>query len=1246
MSDRCWRGLLGSVLLMLSLAAPSPSRAQAVHPTFWMDGFLVHVDLGPVRPGARPFDSPQWPSPDSARTLSGRTYTGTGRILIHGRPASVSFRGVKLAIDSRLHALRATSGSVSGTAGPQIDYSLGSVRVRIAPTSIHLGPQGGKAEVRLTVPLAAVAADPAAALVLTSTQVPITQDGSIRADFAGTGRFDLRRTAYRLAISPQEKQSVHLEVGADFAVRPVQKLTLRGAAARDGVKYSFQGVLPATGQRAWFTLTLLERLNRRPEEGYDLLVKSGSVTYEYASGGLRDCHGVFVADLVLPDSAHGEQGGRIKLSDIRLRTDSTGALFNRVLVPARLRTGFRTPDQLADAIMLIEPGAADSAWAYFPAWHSPQRHWSYPERVAGKGVPLEEQCATLIQFLDPPEEDSSAVLHGLDKRPGLTLLSGILHLLAPQVDATSVPPRYAHWITTPFRGGLTITPWGLTGELTGAGNSFILRGTDIRESSRPVARRDPTWQDILDAGGTRPSDPPERFQLARLRILEMRLDRMVLCKNQLRESRFQSVVHFPFPSFIDLEFEDTTLDSRGLFHRASGPIAPWSWTSVSAPPSTMLGLLQSRNRGSAPGSQGAILPLAYKKPPNAPKSPVESAPVSQILWAWRLPVTFADRGVTIEYPPRDEPATITALMDRTRHNERGEILSSEIQVPPLYSDSSAYRVGVRFAGVFTPRGEFRLTDWDQAPFFGRYFSKSFQCSLRAAPDSGLYLVRPDSDPVSRDVDFGWHGSIRFPFFGWRDLPSGFVVRNLAPRQFRPLEPLAQKGAFAASCGDAGDSLSVEVENLEYSTAVGAFTSDVVRATEAAGGVSRDLRPISIAMTSFTRGLLRTSQESETLVVIRPYFDVAGSCGSRKQIQQSLADAVLNSSFKDLVCYDTTALAVRGDPGSCCAEYFLGTYLVTTRADASTSPDTILSIPNTMYYPHSNPIRLDTQASSMTLSSDGVEEPFNTVIDLPGAQFAYTDDGAIVGSLSGRLPIVGTSKNFDGEFRFFLDTQCGYFYLQSAGTFTYFATFSGQVFIVHAPYEALTAPSPFAGTPPILRFLRDRALFPTDGDFTSATGLDALAPTTVITGVLISGNVSASVGVGPLTVGLWQGGGSYVFQFKDPGDRTAYRVGLFGIAQAKADLYVVSATGNIAYSAAVHAPESVHDLGSFFGDSEFLLNGYLTLTGCADARFGHCEGCVRCTAEYSNKTGFKFNDGDEAGLTVRGHCDWGGCSGCD
>lgn len=1165
---------------------------------------------------------------------TGTAFSGNGNIRIQSQSIPITFSNVKLFRDHRLNIYVATSGIVSGTRGAAVRYAIDAFLVQIDRSSIRITPDTARATVQVSFTLSSCSADSTTRLKLSSTSCSIHPDGTVNGDdFRGATEFMLKDSVYRVKLTTNDIQSIH--AGPGFA-SPHDKpgARINGTMLYDAITlFSFQGVIHTDAKHASFNLTLSPApLSRIPVEGYELLLRSGSVKYDYGPGGFLTCKGTFMADLTLPASVIDEDNNRNIHLSIELKTDETGALFNSISLPKKLKTGTN---------FLIE-AAKSAALVYIPQWHTPNPAPSYP--LCGE----KEQklcCKALREILDPPDQPRPAageMEHNVGKRPGVTVIRGTLYFESPQIRCGAAPPEKTHKVKTIFTGGLTLTPQGITGDLTSSGNSFIPVDDPIEDSTKHIVPPRPTWKEIIDRGNVRPDESSrrERFGLSGLRILEMKIAKMAFCMNSLQESTIRYFVHFPFPSFIDLEFEDLSLDSSGLFHQAKGPIAPVSWNFYS----------ENQIISSGPILPANSLPKGVQAAPN---------PDTYILWAWRLPVSFADRGVTIDYDPGKPQISIA--MDENRQIY-GEILNSEIWLPPLYSKNSAVKAGVRFSARMDTEGNFSLTAWDETPFFAKQYAKppteklvGFDCKLKGMAEKGIILSDAGSNPVSRPYDFRWDGKLEFPFFHWQD--ASFDIKDMVPKLLKPTEFPKTDGFQSCCTGNAGNSyeecfaypkhgLSIEVRELRYVYQYNQFTSRSVTADEMTKygetaewlRTSMDPAPISIEISSYTWAIVRTKVSVGKDRDISPLALSPDNCGRRKWVREMMKDAVESTNIKDLVCYDWIAMQERGICDSCSKDYWLGTYQVMSR-DCETCTETeriILSAPNVMYFYNTDPRKLLMRNSEMSLQSDETEKSHVSVIGIPGTQLSYTSDGKIQGAFGATLATVARSLPYEGEMRFLLDPKCGYFYLLGAGSFTYGLRFSGATFVVHAPYRDLTAPNPFFGATPILEDLKIRALYTDLESFKTSMGFSGLnGRNPVITGVLNSGNVSLSYGVDPLELSLALGTGMYLFQFKD--DYGAkYRGGSFINALAAADFYIVSLDCRTELSAALSI-DSLESLESAFDSSDFEARGSFECDVCADACLAYCQAGLRCSALFSRDSGFKLENAN-----AYARCGGGGC----
>ena len=1227
------RSLLFCQLIMLVVMGGAVHTADGAavtsgEHTFRIERFVVTVehltDTAPVH-GVVPAPVP-WPRPNAG--LGNARFSGTGFVRIKGAKVPVTFRNVRLQYSQNPPVYTASSGTVQGKSGPaKIQYDLSAMKIVVARESLLITPATAYAQVKMTVPVSSFAVATSSPITLSTPTCRIGPDGSVSGDnFRGLHKLAMRDTVYTLSTVTADRNSVQL---GPLYLHGGYGVELHGAALRDNrTLFTYSGRIAPFAARASFTLELLPFSPTEPELSYRLELNSGSVRYSYTANTQPSCEGMFSANLTLPPATTNQAGQPVRLTNIELRTDRSGALFNYLTVPG----GIKIND-----VFFLEP-AKEKTWAYFPVWHL-DRHSSYPKA----------ECQALFGFLDP-DPTAGAVHHNPGRRPGLTVLSGIFHMTAAQISVTGAPAAARSSVKTPFWGALTVTPLGMTGELTSSGSSFVPEGSDIRLSSVPTAVKRYPLQQVLAMGNTRPDEPAERFRLADLAVLEMRAEKITFCMNKVTNSMVRYLVHFPFPSYVDLEFEDTSLDSRGMFKNAAGPVARQSWEFDRAPSTDMLQTLTT---------------ATYF---DRKKTGISTRPVldEQVLWAWRLPVMFSDRGVVINYPAVDRAAVAEVRMTSPGPGNT-EVASSELGFSLLYSDRSALKFGVRFSGTLASQGQFALAGWDVDPFFGRHYHKQFSCKLKGPTtdptQNGLVLAGDYSRPASNPFDFSWNGAIRLPFFSgenpaaWQ--PVKFLTKDLLPRQEAPISvagsrtrsrcTLLSSGSASYTTGPAENALSLQVKDLSYVYDQvldrGSFLSTSVSGTETRNSVASRLTASSIEIDSFTRGLVRTNPTTTDLAIGAEMSTDTNACGQTTAIwvKQTVKDAVKSTDLQDIVCYDAAANRERGICDACSKEYWLGTYEVSTRR-SQTDPDrVILSSPDTAYYPYDGNRKLELQNGGMELRSDEVDTSqasHSTTINIPGAVLSFLPDGTITGDFGATLASVASSLPYEGEFRFMVNPNCGHYYFLGAGSFTYYLRFSGSSFIVHAPYGRLTSLPSHLGVTDLLQDLRIRTLFTSRDDFKKAIGLNGLGDTTLISGVLTAGNASYTFGIGPLSVKVGAGPGAYLLRFKsaaNPGP--IYRIGTFVNGLATADIYLLTALGGVTLPDASVAVQD-RDYDSFrqvIEDAAFKIDGSVKLNICGDALLGHCEAGAKFDASYSTTSGFEGSN-----VTVCGDCDTGGC----
>ncbi|MCJ7485331.1 MAG: hypothetical protein MUQ25_04075 [Candidatus Aminicenantes bacterium] len=1206
---------------------PPKPKADSV-PQFKIGLFTVVVGTGrsPADPRSVNPEARTPIAPPATKTAAG--LSGQGRITIRGQRVPVAFSDITLAQAAKGQPPVATSGTVKGTAGAPLEYNLDGFKVKIERPSIRITPDTATAVVGLSLvqaPFMAPGRDNA--LTLSSEACNFAPDGSITsANFRGPCSFLLKDTVYRLTIPAEMDQRVRLGTNPQAPTGrrdPTLGCALKGISSFDGTDlFSFEGSILPGGKASDFVLVMLAPpVLRIPEPGYDLTLHGGTVSYRHAADGVTTCDGEIRASVKFPPAVRGFDQQSLELRELALKTDATGALFNRITIPGPVRAAF-VANRPSDAVFLIDP-QPEAVWLYFPKWQSPVPHSSYPMLQGHQKITdVKPNCGDLIHFLESPAPGSPMSRNAPEKnvlrRPGATILQGTLYFKSPQAKFKTMPPAQPAQpaaaefnLKTVFYGGLTLTPWGLTGTLTSSGNSLVPSFRPIEECANPSGASRPTWAEILDAGARRPREPEERFQLAGLRVLEMRVENLLLCANELpaHGASMCYIVHFPFPSFIDLDFADESLDPRGRFNSAAGPLASKSWAFPRNP--TRADLDAALAGDLKKGTQEVLNPDTH------------------ILWQWRLPVSFSDRGVTITYMGTSQ-ANVNVTM-KPYASDVPPIMSSEIWLRPLFSRNSGVKAGVRFAARLDPEGGFVMTNWDMEPLtFGKLYASpgtektvGFECRLDPVSERGISLVDPSSNAATRPADFSWEGSLVFPFFGARKV--SFLVKDLEPDMPAPIAEMSAR--------DQAQALTATVRDLRYSK-----TSYPFRSTDATGVWSgTDFQDDFTYFSSFTCAAIHLPAPGRKDVTI-PLHSTTDGCGGTKSARHMLKDAVFSDSIIDLVCYDPGARAARGLPDTCGLPFWQGTYEVSTGQPGAEK--VTFTATNAKWYPDVIPVSLKFNSSDAVLSSDEVDNPHKTFINIPGAGLKQDERGALVGSFGATMTSLASSLPYEGEFRFYLDPNCGYFYLLSGGSFTYYARFSGEVFIVHAPYRLVKRPPDFIGETRLLETLSIRALFSSVGDFEKKTGLSRITDdNTVVSGFFQAGNASKSFGFDALSVNLALGAGTYVFQFRAPSGSTSYCFGTFQNGIAAASLLLASAVADISLAQGPVTTGSLASLEEFFGRAELEASGTFLLCACATIELAHLELIARGDATFSTKSGLHLSG------RLRPQWGLGGCSPC-
>ena len=1213
--------------------APSPGSV----PQFKIGEFSVIVDTGKT-PAARGLTTPNLKNPAAQPAVqSAEGLAGQGHVLIKGQRVNVTFSGIKFAQSRPGQIPVATTGTVKGTPGGALEYAFNGYRIKIERQTVLLTPNSATAAAVVSLVQAPFMAAGTAdnVLTLTSGSSSLSPDGGIGGkNFRGSSTFPLRDSVYRLRLDPEANQSVllgHHKPAPQQSTTSLEGVLLAGIASTlDNLDvFNFNGAIGGDGKSARFDLALLPAMTsvvRSPEPGYELTLLSGSVNCRYETGGKLECEGVFGANLKLPPAIVAESGGQVSLPSISLKTDQTGALFNKLSLPGRLRAGFggATPEGLA--IFLLEP-SPDAAYVYFPVWQAP-RNSSYPmitanqkpsdvtpgcqelddflmkapggaiqkERLAPtakaqpKAIPLRPQVKPLQAGslpAGPLGVNEDARLRNDYGRPGLTIFQGTLYFRSPQAtfpDERAQPDGEFN-LKTRFFGLLTATPWGLNGSLTSSGNSFVVAAASkpIEDCSAPSGAAQPTWDEIVSPPTAnqplKPDPKPGRFRLAELRVLEMRVETLGLCMNALPDkgATMAYVVHFPFPSCVDLDFIDQSLDAQGRFHTALGPLAPEAQTITG---------------------------------PSAGKKAVVTIPQVRILWAWRLPVTLADRDVAITYPTGPGPAGIQVPPP-------GGQQRSELWLRPLYSKNSELKAGVRFSATLTPKGVFDLKDWDRAPILcgaypapGQEMEMGFECSL-----SGITLADAGAayDPAGRSQDFGWSGKVKFPFFGRQGVAFG--VKDLVPGMPGPID-MTNNGSVLAPCPNGRNgTLGVRIRGLRYRTTGYPFVSEDVVYWESPENTAAGAERVEFGSFLSAQVRLRASRPEDKN--LSPY--ILPGPAEPEQAEHWLRNAVSSKSLIDLGCYDKDVLDLRGPSANCCSEYWVGTYEVT--AGPPNSRKVILTAPNVKCDLNAQPVVLGFNGSQMTLTPEGGQSGNKTLINIPGARLKL-EGGALRGSFS-TGDIAMFLPNIGGECTFFLDVHKGHFALMIGGSYPitpFPINVEGEVFIFHAPLSALRSPG-FGRDDSIINRATEWALFPPSDSLETATGLaDIHDPRAVISGLLLSGNGAALVDLKVTKAKVARGAGLFFYHFDSSGSG-GYRCGYFQTYSGEVDLKFIDAAIFANWSVTPAMPDTFDGVKAFFQDSNLTLHGQIWAYACASCLLAHAYVVLDLQAWISIQDGF-------------------------
>ena len=370
------------------------------------------------------------------------------------------------------------------------------------------------------------------------------------------------------------------------------------------------------------------------------------------------------------------------------------------------------------------------------------------------------------------------------------------------------------------------------------------------------------------------------------------------------------------------------------------------------------------------------------------------------------------------------------------------------------------------------------------------------------------------------------------------------------------------------------------------------------------------------LNSFTHALLILNSVPTEIVIDNNQPLV---CRDERKMKVKLINAISsNDGFIDLICYDSLALKVRNfgiTKSSCCDLYYYGDYQITSNRDGIDR--TIILCKNTKYFPSRTENEIEFSNSTMHLRSDDENDVAEHIVNIPGAQLVKFQDG-YYGAFGATYTPIAADLPYEGACRFFLNPNCGYFYLVIEGTFEYIFTFRGLLFLFHAPFETFkTNPFPVYtvnqfNTTDLITDLRIRSICPSNDNFLKIMRLNlenGINDNSLLTGFITTGNVNFNKSIDLIDIKAAAGSGMYFYQNKSD-LTTNYTGGLLYLntmGSATIDLKLAS------ISASVYTSESSSATSEFYSSSDYrkvlndLLNTNITyqrtiyIKGCAGLR---------------------------------------------
>ncbi len=553
--------------IMLSMLAPTLSGQQALNIQFTINEFIVSVDNvtglpKKVRQGEQSIRSYLAANPDVS-------YSGSGKITIKEQTVPVSFTKIKIRVD-RNNNLTATSGVVKGGRVLLI-YSLKGFEISIKPKSLVIKPTIAQASVNIKVPAHACSDDPLANVKMSSDHCTVYSDGSVYGeDLMVSGQFILKKSVYTITASNVADGVIKL------GDKPTDVSPAKGVYFSCNETYNlFSGQCqiddnPSTAKIRLELQSPVEKTleyNTGGDQYYYLKLNEGFIEFAYDADTLKDCSGEFPARVTLPKRfnklADLPPNEIIDTFNLILYTDISNALFDTLDLFNK-----RTNDQYLFNLgpVTFQP-EKNKAWLYFPEWIT-----------GGSTYDFKKEEPTCEEMTDHLLELNGSDKTKHDRNPGLTISRGTVFLRSPQVDYRyqgTITPEKANTLKTYFSGYLTFTPYGLHGSITSNGNTFVpftysMDSCEIHRNYIPAS-----WDQIMMKGDALPDEINELFRIEKLRILQMKLIEMPVCQDMIQtaSTNFRYYVHFPYPSYLNLEFEDKSFDLNGRFSQAYGPLS-------------------------------------------------------------------------------------------------------------------------------------------------------------------------------------------------------------------------------------------------------------------------------------------------------------------------------------------------------------------------------------------------------------------------------------------------------------------------------------------------------------------------------------------------------------------------------------------------------------------------------------------------------------------------------------------------